>query len=63
MSLPGVIAEEPKHICSMCGKFEELRPYGPNGSRVCFSCAMKDEKEAKRQFGIYHGLANKSDPG
>jgi hypothetical protein len=36
--------------CEMCGKKEELRPYGPGGKNVCFDCAMKDEAEAKRQF-------------
>ena len=36
--------------CELCGKEEELRPYGPGGKRVCFDCAMKDEEEAKRQF-------------
>lgn len=37
--------------CELCGKKDELRPYGPGGKNVCFDCAMKDEKEAKRQFG------------
>ena len=36
--------------CADCGKYEELRPYGKNGSSVCFECAMKDEKEAEKQF-------------
>lgn len=36
--------------CELCGKVEELRPYGPGGKFVCFDCAMKDEKEAERQF-------------
>lgn len=36
--------------CEMCGKEEELRPYGPGGKNVCFDCAMKDKKEAGRQF-------------
>ena len=40
-----------KHAkCQMCGKEEELRPYGPNGESVCFDCAMKDEDAAERQF-------------
>ena len=36
--------------CEMCGKEEELRPYGPNGESVCFDCMMKDEEAGKRQF-------------
>ena len=37
--------------CQVCGKEEELRPYGKDGMWVCFDCGMKDEKEAQRQFG------------
>lgn len=36
--------------CQLCGKEDELRPYGPNGESVCFDCGMKDEEAAKRQF-------------
>jgi hypothetical protein len=36
--------------CELCGKIEELRPYGPNGEAVCFDCAMKDEPAARRAF-------------
>ena len=47
-----LVIDESKHRkCEMCGKVEELRPYGPGGISVCFDCAMKDEDEAKRQFG------------
>ena len=36
--------------CSDCGQIDDLRPYGRGGAWVCFDCAMKDEKEAERQF-------------
>lgn len=36
--------------CAMCGKVEELRPYGPNGERICFDCGMKDEAMTKRRM-------------
>lgn len=36
--------------CDLCGKVDELRPYGPNGENVCFDCGMKDEEAAARQF-------------
>ena len=40
--------------CEICGKKDELRPYGKNGENVCFDCGMKDEKSAligfKKQF-------------
>ncbi|KKL27727.1 hypothetical protein LCGC14_2382230, partial [marine sediment metagenome] len=29
--------------CEWCGKEAELRPYGPKGENVCFSCGMKDK--------------------
>lgn len=36
--------------CDLCGAIEETRPYGPNGEEVCFTCGMKDEAAAGRQF-------------
>jgi hypothetical protein len=45
-----IIAEEPPDFCAFCQRFEELRPYGPRGERICFACAMKDEASAKRQM-------------
>ena len=62
-----VIAGEPQQVkailsaelpqqCDDCGEIEELRPYGPGGSMVCFDCGMKDEAEAKRRFlGLLDG--------
>ena len=45
-----IIEEEPDARCELCGKIEELRPYGPNGERVCFDCMMKDEPAAIKRF-------------
>ena len=50
MSSYGVIREEQKRTCDLCGKEDETRPYGPNGERVCFECGMKDIDAAKRGF-------------
>lgn len=36
--------------CELCGKVEELRPYGPQGESICFDCGMKDEETTKRMF-------------
>jgi hypothetical protein len=36
--------------CEMCGKQDELRPYGPNNENICFDCAMKDEPTARAKF-------------
>jgi hypothetical protein len=50
MSRLGVICVEPDDVCEMCDKVAELRPYGPNGERICFECGMKDEAAAARTF-------------
>lgn len=36
--------------CELCGKLDELRPYGPNGEAICFKCGMKDEETTRKQF-------------
>lgn len=38
-----VIKGEPDGKCELCGKIDELRPYGPNNEMICFECGMKDE--------------------
>ena len=40
----------PFRNCEFCGKYLEVRPYGPKGEVICFKCAMKDEKAAGKQF-------------
>ncbi len=50
MSRLGVIAATPPAKCEMCGEEAELRPYGPRGENICFSCGMKDEKATQRAF-------------
>lgn len=45
-----VIFPEPPGICELCGKRDELRPYGPKGERICFDCAEKDIATTKRQM-------------
>jgi hypothetical protein len=37
-----VIFEEPSGKCELCGTIAELRPYGPNGERICHPCGMKN---------------------
>ena len=53
MSGVGFIAQEEDDTCELCGAFEETRPYGPNGERVCYTCGMKDESAAMRGFEKY----------
>ena len=35
--------------CTICNKEDELRPYGPNGSMICFDCAMKPERKTETE--------------
>ena len=45
-----LIQAMPKGQCDLCGKMDELRPYGPNGEFICFECGMKDEATTSRMF-------------
>lgn len=41
-------------VCSYCGEGDDLRPYGPGGSWVCFLCATSTPERdaaAKAAFG------------
>jgi hypothetical protein len=50
MSKRGVIEQTPPAACEICGKQDELRPYGPNGENICFQCGMKNLGTTKRRF-------------
>ena len=50
MSRLGVIENEPENNCEICGKYAELRPYGPKGENICFQCGMKKLGVTERQF-------------
>jgi len=45
-----VIEPEDDDTCELCGKVDELRPYGPNGERICFDCGMKHEETTDAAF-------------
>ncbi len=47
-----IIQQRPDGQCDLCGKIDELRPYGPNGEYICFECGMKDEEATTRQFAL-----------
>lgn len=47
--IPVTYAEEPDE-CELCGAFKELRPYGPNGERICFACGEKDHDTTTRMM-------------
>jgi hypothetical protein len=48
----GIICKEKEMICFECGKIAEVRPYGPNGSEICFSCGQKNPRETKIQMSM-----------
>ena len=53
MSGLGFIAPEKDGTCEMCGKVDELRPYGPNYERICFECGMKNEELTQARMKEY----------
>lgn len=46
-----IIEKEPPLKCSQCGAISETRPYGRGGTRICFTCAMKDIEGTERRMG------------
>lgn len=42
--------DAPEGVCDLCQSEGELRPYGPAGEWICFSCAMKDEPTTARRY-------------
>jgi len=45
-----LIEQLPPEKCQLCGKVEELRPYGVGGTWVCFDCGMADKKTTETMF-------------
>jgi phage/plasmid primase-like uncharacterized protein len=57
------IEKQKDQKCELCGKIEELRPYGKNGENICFDCGMLDPTTTERRFnakivGIDHVEVN-----
>lgn len=46
-----IIEEEKPQQCDLCGKVDELRPYGPGGACICFDCGQKAPAETERRMG------------
>lgn len=47
------IEDEPDQQCDMCGNIDELRPYGPNGEKICYDCGMKDPVTTAKMLHRY----------
>lgn len=45
-----ILCPEPPRKCATCGKRRECRPYGPNGTDICFKCAMADEPGTRKRM-------------
>lgn len=41
--------------CHYCGTTNDLRPYGPKGTWVCFDCAMSTP-ERRAEAGLYFAV-------
>jgi hypothetical protein len=55
-----ILEQEPDGKCELCGKIDELRPYGPNNERICFECGQKDPITTQREINEY--LFDKAKP-
>ena len=49
--------------CDLCGEIAELRPYGPNGEAICFSCGMKHISTTAQKFVERLGRGDSNDGG
>ena len=36
--------------CDLCGAIAELRPYGPNGEKICIGCGNKNPEATLRMI-------------
>jgi len=36
--------------CETCAKTADCRPYGKNGSWICYVCGMQNEAETEKNF-------------
>ncbi len=50
-----IIESESPQQCDLCGMVAELRPYGPNGKCICFTCCQKSEVRcaARMMIALY----------
>lgn len=40
--------------CHYCDTTERVRPYGPGGSGICFTCMMADPEREKAAIASFH---------
>lgn len=51
-----IVEPEAPQQCDDCGRIEELRPYGPNGTKICYDCGMKDPAGTEERMFKYLGV-------
>jgi len=52
-----IVEVEEDDVCELCGKVDELRPYGPNGERICYDCGMLNPEATKAALlKLYNGV-------
>lgn len=39
--------------CDLCGKHDDLRPYGPNDEEICFTCGAEDMATTQAKYREY----------
>lgn len=47
-----IVTPESPQQCDLCGKIDELRPYGPGYSMICFDCGQLDPEGTERRMGV-----------
>lgn len=43
------------HFCEMCHSEDVVKPFGPHGENICFSCAMKNHVAVNRWYEFLNG--------
>lgn len=49
----------PPAECAYCHQVKDLRPYGKDGARICFDCAMKPENKETTELMLQNVLDGK----
>jgi len=56
-----IICAEAEQQCDLCGKIDELRPYGANGECICYECGMKDKDTTEKMMNkVLFGLGEEN---
>jgi hypothetical protein len=55
-----IIEDQEKEVCELYGAYAELRPYGKNGERICYKCAIKDKETTEKKMDEFMFGTNKS---